>query len=204
MKKEEFLIQLRSRLSGLPEQAVEDRVQYYGELVDHRMETGLTETDAVASIGSLDETVGQIMNEIPLTKLVKRKMEPRQKTELWKVILAVVTLPIWLPLLVSVLSVIVSLGITFWAMVIAFFFAGIGIAAVAVFGFFVAIGYAITGKPIGGVFFVGVSLILIGVSIVFFVLSLGLARGLAKLTGKLLLFIKSLFVKPARESEVTV
>ncbi|MCR5282080.1 MAG: DUF1700 domain-containing protein [Lachnospiraceae bacterium] len=204
MNKEEFLTQLGDRLSGLPREAVEDRLSYYAELVDHRMEGGMTEAEAVASIGSLNETVGQIMHEIPLTKLMKRTMDPKRETKVWKVVLILLTLPIWLPLLISLFAIVLSIGITFWALVVAFFFVGIGIAAVAVFGLFVAIGYVISGKAVGGLFFVGIALILVGLSIVIFLLSIGLARGLAWLTAKTALFVKSLFVRQEKESEVTV
>ena len=201
MNKEEFLTELGDRLSGLPRDAVEDRLSYYGELVDLRMEGGMTEAQAVASIGTLNETVGQIMSEIPLTKLMKRTMAQQKETHLWKILLLVLTFPIWFSLLISLFAIVLSIGITFWALVIAFFFTGIAIVAAAVFGLFVAAGYVFMGKPMGGVFFVGVSLILAGLSIVFFLLSIGLARGLVWLTARIALSVKSLFVKPAKESE---
>ena len=48
MNKQEFLDALRERLSGLPSREVEDRLGFYGEIIDDRIEEGISEHDAVA------------------------------------------------------------------------------------------------------------------------------------------------------------
>ena len=50
MSKQEFLDQLRARLSGLPRQDVIERLNFYSEMIDDRMEEGLSEEDAKAMI----------------------------------------------------------------------------------------------------------------------------------------------------------
>ena len=197
MKKEEFLLELRSRLSGLPGDAVEERVQYYGELIDHRMETGIAEEEAVAGIGSLNETVGQIMSEIPLTQLVKRRVDPRKKHSTAKIVLLILFFPIWLPLLTVFSVVFFSLYVTLWSLVIAFFFVSIGIAAGALFCIMAAVGYFIAGKPFGGLFLIGGSFILAGIAVLLFLFNAGFAKRLVKMTAKIALSIKGIFVKGA-------
>ena len=67
MDKALFLDELRRRLSGLPQSDLDERLLFYSEMIDDRMEDGLTEEEAVAGIGSVDEIVEQIMAEIPLS-----------------------------------------------------------------------------------------------------------------------------------------
>ena len=55
MCKQEFLSQLRARLGGLPHRDVEERLNFYGEMIDDRMEEGRSEDEAVSDIGSVEE-----------------------------------------------------------------------------------------------------------------------------------------------------
>ena len=57
MDKAQFLDELKKRLAGLPQSDLEERLQFYGEMIDDRVEDGLTEAEAVAGIGSVDEIV---------------------------------------------------------------------------------------------------------------------------------------------------
>ena len=70
MNKDQFLEELRKKLSGLPQEDIDERVAFYSEMIDDRMEEDITEEEAVASLGTVDSVVEQIMSEIPLTKLV--------------------------------------------------------------------------------------------------------------------------------------
>ena len=61
MDKAQFLEELKRRLSGLPQSELEERLLFYSEMIDDRVEDGLTEEEAVAGIGSVDALVEQIM-----------------------------------------------------------------------------------------------------------------------------------------------
>ena len=61
MNKQEFLTELRQGLSGLPQNDIEERLAFYGEMLDDRIEEGLSEDAAVAEIGDADEIVRQIL-----------------------------------------------------------------------------------------------------------------------------------------------
>ena len=50
MNKTEFLNELKDGLSGLPREDVEERLSFYGEMIDDRVEEGMTEEEAVAGI----------------------------------------------------------------------------------------------------------------------------------------------------------
>ena len=62
MNKAEFLAALRERLSGLPEEDFNRSVDYYTEMIDDRVEDGMSEEEAVACLGSMDEIITQMQN----------------------------------------------------------------------------------------------------------------------------------------------
>ena len=66
MNKKEFLAQLRKGLSGLPREDIEDRLAFYSEMIEDRMEEGFSEKEAVSAIGSVDEIVSQIVADTSL------------------------------------------------------------------------------------------------------------------------------------------
>ena len=98
MNKDSFLNELRARLAGLPQADIEERIAFYNEMINDRMEDGLTEEEAVEEIGSVDEIVGQIMAEIPFASLVRTRVMPKRKLRTWELVLLIVGAPVWLPL----------------------------------------------------------------------------------------------------------
>ena len=64
MRKEEFLTALRAGLTGLLPEGVEKLVEFCSEMIDDRIEDGLTEEEAVAAAGPLDELVKQAKSEL--------------------------------------------------------------------------------------------------------------------------------------------
>ena len=68
MSKTDFLIKLREMLLGLPQEEISDRLMFYGEMIDDRIEEGLAEEEAVAEVGSVDEIAAQILEETSVSK----------------------------------------------------------------------------------------------------------------------------------------
>ena len=79
MTKQEFTEQLRAKLQGLPEAELEERLLFYSEMIDDRIEEGESESEAISAIGNIDEIAEQILSDIPLTKLVKEKVKILKK-----------------------------------------------------------------------------------------------------------------------------
>lgn len=71
MNKADFLSELKARLSGLAEADIASSLDYYGEMIDERIEDGLSEGEAVAAIGSVEQAAEQILSEIPLPRIIK-------------------------------------------------------------------------------------------------------------------------------------
>lgn len=108
MTKINFLLTLRERLKGLPTEDIEKTVDYYNEMIDDAKEEGMTEEEAVASMGNIDEIVSQIVGDTSLTKIVKNKFKPKRKMKAWEIWLLVLGSPLWISLLIAVISIIFS------------------------------------------------------------------------------------------------
>ena len=81
MNKQEFITKLKAMLTDLPEKEINDRIDFYSEMIDDRIEDGLTEEEAVKDIGTVEEVAKQIINEIPLFKIIKHKLK-KSKNEI--------------------------------------------------------------------------------------------------------------------------
>ena len=62
MNKKDFLFSLEKALSGLPKEEVEERLAFYDEIIEDRVEDGLSEEQADMEIGSLDCFTGYSRN----------------------------------------------------------------------------------------------------------------------------------------------
>ena len=118
MVKQEFLRELRTSLNGLPSEDIEERLSFYAEMIDDRVEEGLTEREAVAAIGSVAEVVAQIIGDTPLTKIVRENLKPRRRLGAGETVLLVLGSPIWLSLLISLFAVVLSLYVSLWAVLV--------------------------------------------------------------------------------------
>lgn len=194
MNKEQFLNELRSRLSGLPQAELEERLSFYAEMIDDRVEDGLTEEEAVAGIGSVDEIVEQILDEVPLSALVKEKVRQRRAMKLWEIILIVLGFPIWFSLLIAAFAVVLSLYISLWAIVISIWAVDLSLAACAVGGVLSAVWYLIRGNPSTAFFILGAGLLCAGLAVLLFYGCVALTKGMIWLTKKMILGIKAMFV----------
>ena len=195
MNKQEFILQLRQRLSGFPQDEIEERLTFYSEMIDDRIEEGLSEEEAVSEIGTVDEIITQITEDIPLTKFVKEKIKPKHKLRVWEIVLIVLGSPIWLPLLVAFFVVIIALYIVLWSFIICFWAVEVSLWACALCGMVSGVGFACNGNISSGVFMIAGALICAGLSIFMFFGCKASSKGIVKLTKKIAIRIKNLFIR---------
>lgn len=120
MSKQEFLGALYNGLSGLPKEDIENSVQFYSEMIDDRMDEGMTENEAVEDIGSVNEIIQQILSESSLPKLVKRTVSKNTIGSVWEIVLLAVGSPIWFPLLLTAIVIVLTVYIVIWSVVLSF------------------------------------------------------------------------------------
>lgn len=131
MNKYEFLTNLRAKLWALPEEDKQRSVDYYAEMIDDRMEEGLSEEEAVAAIGDLDEIVKNILAETPAAEPVKQVVKQRRKLSWWEITLLVLGSPVWMSLLIAAGSVIFAVFVSLWAVVISLYAVSFALAVSA-------------------------------------------------------------------------
>ena len=186
MNKQEYLSAIRVRIPKMPTEDMERFIAYYSEMIDDRMEDGMTEEEAVAMMDTPDDAVDQILEDTPLSKIVKQKIKPTHRLRAWEIVLIVLlTAGI---LVLSMLVVVFSLLITFYAVVISAAVAGIaGVLAVVPF-------LMISNVP-AAVFMLGCGFAGVGLTILFFVAVKPVTVGFWNLCKAAVSGIKRKFVK---------
>lgn len=195
MTKMKFILALNDKLLGLPKDEIEERLNFYSEMIEDRMEEGLSEEEAVFEIGSVDEIAQQIVSEIPLMKIAKEKIKPQKKFKIWEITLLILGSPIWLSLFIALFSVALSFYISLWAIIISLWAVFASIIACAFAGILAGIIYICLQKALIGFAFVGAGLVLCGLSILSFLGCKELTKITAVLTKKIILGIKKSFIK---------
>lgn len=194
MSKQEFLIQLKNGLSGLPKSDIEEQLDFYSEMIDDRIEEGLSEEDAVSEIGNIDEIIQVVLADIPLSKLVKEKIKPKRKLRVWEILLIALGFPVWFPLLLAIFVIVLSLYISLVSILISFWAVDVSLFACSIGGIVSGGVFVITGNTYAGVGMFGVALFLIGASLYAFFGCKYATKGIVILTKKIGLYIKGLFI----------
>lgn len=195
MNKQEYLESIRSRISAMPADDVNRFMDYYSEMIDDRVEDGLSEEEAVADMGSPDAAVEQILEEMPLTKLVKEKIKPKHELKAWEVVLIVLGSPVWIPLLMTAAVLLLTLWIVAFALLISFYAVVLSFVVAGIGGLICAIPLFIANSPYTAVLMLGAALIGIGIAILFVVSVKPVTVGIFKVCKASVNGIKRMFVK---------
>lgn len=195
MNKQEFLAQLRKGLSGLPQEDIEERLTFYGEMLEDRMEEGFTEEEAVAAIGDVDEIVLQTVAEIPLAKIAKERIKPKRRMKAWEIVLLALGSPIWLALGLTAAAVVFALYLALWAVVAALWAVWGAIAVCAVGSVPVCVVLAARGGIAGGLAILAAGFVCAGLSIFLFYGCREATRDILALTKKITIGIKNCLIR---------
>ena len=121
MDKLQLIKTLQVGLKKMPAYEIDRTISYYLEAVDDRMEDGMTEHDAVASLGDIDQIISETLIDMPITTLIKERIDSSRERasseKLWKV-LAVCSFPITVPLLFALVVTIAALGFALFAVIV--------------------------------------------------------------------------------------
>lgn len=194
MNKQEFLAALRNALSGLPQEDIEQSIDFYSEMIEDRMEDGLSEEEATAAIGSVNDIVSKTLSETSLPKLVKAKVKPNRVLKAWEITLLVLGSPVWVPLFFAAVCVLLSVYIVIWSLIISLYAIDISFAAGGVAGILGAFAFLPAGEFSGVVLFVGIGLVCSGIAILLFFGFNKIVKSIIRLSKKMLLGIKLCFI----------
>lgn len=195
MNKKDFLWQLRNGLNGLPQEEIEERITFYSEMIDDRMEEGLSEEEAVGGIGPVEQIVSQVVGDIPLTKYIKDKITPKKKLSTLEIVLLVLGSPIWFSLLITLASVVFTLYMSLWAVVIAMWAVFVAFVACSISGIIAGIGFTFCEHGPTGIAVIGASFVLAGLAIYLSFGCKAATNAAITIVKKLILWIKRRFIK---------
>ncbi len=199
MTKFEFLARLNKELTGIPQCDIEERLSFYSEMIDDRIEEGLSEDAAVSEMGCVKEIAEQIVAETPLSKIAKERIKPKRQLKTWEVVLIALGSPIWFSLTVAVISMVFSLYIALWSIIISLWAVFASLAACAVGCIVAGIVFSFLGNGLVGFAVPGVGIFCAGLSIFMFFGCTAATNGILRATRKIASGIKALFMKKETE-----
>ncbi len=194
MNKKEFLNALASRLSGLPSEDIERRLEYYAEMIDDRVEDGMSEEEAVSDLGGIDSAVSSIIAETPITRLIGAKLEKKSGLKGWHIALIVLGAPLWFPLLIALLSVIFAVFVALFSLIFAAFSIVVSFAATSVGCLAGGVSSLISGGFARAAAMIGTALVFAGLTVLCCIAAIAFSKWIFRLVKAFVLFIKTRFV----------
>jgi len=141
-------------------------LNFYSEMIEDRMEEGLSEEDAVSAVGGVEEVAEQILAETPVS--VPKKPKPKRKFKAWEIVLLALGSPIWLSFLISAFAVAFALYASLWALVISLWAVFASLVACAFGGIIAGVVFAIGENIFSGIALMSAGFVCAGLSILLF------------------------------------
>lgn len=199
MTRQEFLSELERALGKLPHAEVEQALAFYDEAISDRMEDGLSEAEAVADLGPVDEIAAQIAAETPPIPRAIARANTGSRT--LNIVLLAVFSPIWIPIVLALAAAALAVYVAIWAVIAALWavdavlvlmpFAGLAALASTLGG----------GMPLPGVFVFGLSLVSSGFGLVASFAVFWASNLLFQATRTFARWIASLFVRVSGKND---
>lgn len=170
MNRASFLKKLRGKLQRLPAHEIDAALAYYEEYFDEAGEEN--EQRVIQQLGSPSHVASQIMADYALKDLEATTTSNSASTKknmsaIWLIILAIISAPLSLPLLVVAIALIFSFGAVIFSVIIAIFATVLGIffggIAALISGFFI-----LTQDWPTALLFIGVGFIVTGLGTLLF------------------------------------
>lgn len=111
MTKNEYLKKLKHALRKVTRKEREKSLAYFCEVIDDRMEEGISEQDAVAELESISSAAERIIAEAS----AQGQLKPRRSV--WEIALIVLGFPLWFPLLLTVAIVVLTVYGLVWIII---------------------------------------------------------------------------------------
>ena len=193
MTKQLFLLELRERLVGLPKEDIDERVSFYEEMINDRMDEGKSEEEAIDDLGGVDGVVNEIAQETSLVKLVAHKVKPKRRLRGWEIALIILGFPLWFPLLLTAFILCLVAYLLIWILVITCYSVELALTVASIGG---PIAYFINlGNGNNYYIILAASIMCMGGAILLFFGCIGATKGTLKLSKKIITSIKKAFMR---------
>ena len=201
MTKNQFINELKVRLNGLPRKDIDERILFYSEMIDDRIEDGVSEEEAVDLIGDVEEVAAQIAAGFTVINGEKNKIKSKRKMGAGETVLIAVGFPIWFSLLASAFAVLISLYAVVWALVATLWAVLASFIGCAFGGLVAGIFFAAGGNAITGLAIIGAAIFSAGASILLLKACKAATAGTVGFTKKTILWIVKKIIKRERCNE---
>ena len=191
MNKEKFLKLLRKAISALPRKEINERITFYSEMIDDRMEEGFSEEEALARVGSVEEIARQILAEAD----VEVKGKSGRRLRAWEIVLLALGSPLWIALLAAAFALVISLLAVLWAVIVSFWAVFAALAGSALGGVLGGAGFVALGNTPSGLALIAAGMACAGLGILSLFGCKAATVGGVVLTKKMALGIKNCFRK---------
>ena len=142
MNKTEFLDALRHALGKLPSYEVEQSIAFYAEMIDDRIEDGMSEQEAVAALGSVHAIAAQIVAETPPIPKAIAKANTGSRT--LNIVLLAILSPIWVTLALAFACMVLAIYLAIWSVVVALWAVVLTLLLCAPIGVFGLMAYTVS------------------------------------------------------------
>lgn len=203
MTKAEFLAYVQEKLSALSFAEQQRSLTYYEELIEDYREDGMTEEEAIARLGDPEEITKEILAEAAAQEAAEETANPQQETGptyytdpqpdqpynpaphqatprrgmgTGTVLLLVLGFPLWFPLLLTGLALLLVFYILLFIPIIIFGALAVGLGLGGVAGLVLSPFSLMEALPMG-VFQIGGCIFVIGIAILCTFATIGLWRG---------------------------
>lgn len=193
MNKQEFLSRLKEKLPA--NEDTQERLSFYSEMIDDRIEEGMSEEEAVAEIGTVESVLSQILSEIPLSKLVKETVKPKRALKAWEIVLLILLSPVWISLLIAAFVIVISVYIVIWCLLISLWAIEVGFALNSVYMAIYVVVFITQGRMLQSAAYFGGSIAFVGILILMFFVCIKASKGTIVLSKKIAEDIKLIFIR---------
>lgn len=122
MTKAEYLQSLSKALNKLSKEEREQTLSYYSEIIDDRIESGMSEQEAVGSM----EDISAIAGKLAADAAERGGLKPERSR--MNIALIIIGSPLWIALILAAAAVLLAVYAAVWAVLISFIAAEIAIA----------------------------------------------------------------------------
>ena len=190
MDKQRFLLKLGELLSGLSQEEKEAQLHFFREMIEDRMEDGLSEEEAIKAVGSADDIATQILGEASFSP-----SKPERRLKGWEITLLILGSPIWLALLIAVAAIVFSAFASLWAGIISLWACFASMVGCAFASLFAGVIFLFGEHRLTGIAVIGGCFVCAGLCIFLFWGCKILTKGIILLSKKTVLWVKQCFTR---------
>ena len=177
MKKAAFLKSLARQLKGIPRSDIRQTLAYYSEAVSDAMDDGLSEEEAVRSLGTAEEIAHSVKEELAQSG----KLPQARKRSGFTVLLLILGFPVWFSLLAAGAGILIGVFACIFALIIAAWALPLSFAAGTLYAAVCALYALIHGNLAVCACFAGAALVCAGLCVLTYILCKSLPRSCVNL-----------------------